>query len=179
MMTKKTRLNLTTQLKTFEVTEDGEVYREGKRVKTHFCTQGWEVFRYKHSTIRVHRLVAFKYCENKLGHKTVDHIDGNKLNNHYTNLEWVSHSENAIRSWKNGLARPRKGSQHGRSILDEMQVLTILTLPYSKNGISSPHSNVNLAKHYGVSATRISSIRNLKEWKTITSLFNDSELKRI
>lgn len=33
----------------------------------------------------------------------VNHIDGNKLNNHYTNLEWLKHSDNTIHAMKNGL----------------------------------------------------------------------------
>ena len=47
----------------------------------------------------VHRAVAKAY----LGHPpnpqwTVNHKDGNKTNNHYTNLEWVPHSEN-VKHW--------------------------------------------------------------------------------
>ncbi len=33
----------------------------------------------------------------------VNHIDGNKLNNHYTNLEWLKHSDNTLHAIKNGL----------------------------------------------------------------------------
>lgn len=49
---------------------------------------------------KIHRLVAYLFCcppENYLT-LTVDHIDGNKDNNYYTNLEWVTISENNRRA---------------------------------------------------------------------------------
>lgn len=53
--------------------------------------------------IPVHRIVAsaFNY-EKYFDNATVDHIDGNKMNNHISNLEWVTQSENEKRSYKNG-----------------------------------------------------------------------------
>lgn len=41
----------------------------------------------------VHRLVAKEFCANA-GYKEVNHIDGNKENNVYTNLEWCSRTTN-------------------------------------------------------------------------------------
>ena len=47
----------------------------------------------------VHRLVAEAFIGlPKDNSYTVNHKDGNKLNNHYTNLEWISHSDN-IKHW--------------------------------------------------------------------------------
>ena len=42
----------------------------------------------------VHRLVAQTFCENENNNNQVDHIDGNKCNNHYLNLRWVNNSQN-------------------------------------------------------------------------------------
>lgn len=42
----------------------------------------------------VHRLVAQKYVYNTEDKPEVNHIDGDKGNNHYKNLEWVTHAEN-------------------------------------------------------------------------------------
>ena len=45
---------------------------------------------------KIHRLVAeaFVYNDDPLNKTTVNHIDGNRMNNCYTNLEWCSYSEN-------------------------------------------------------------------------------------
>ena len=47
----------------------------------------------------VHRMVAKAFVPNDdpIGKPHVDHIDGNKHNNHYTNLQWVSRSTNLKR----------------------------------------------------------------------------------
>jgi hypothetical protein len=42
----------------------------------------------------VHRLVAEAFIPKEIGRDFVNHIDGNRLNNHYSNLEWVSMIEN-------------------------------------------------------------------------------------
>lgn len=58
--------------------------------------------------IRIHRLVGWVFVplpEEFNGNydiATIDHIDGNKLNNHHTNLEWVTREENTSRAWENG-----------------------------------------------------------------------------
>lgn len=46
----------------------------------------------------VHRLVASAYIPNPKNRPTVNHIDGNKTNNHYKNLEWATQKEQKIHS---------------------------------------------------------------------------------
>lgn len=56
-------------------------------------------------TIIIHKAVAFTFLSIS-NENTIDHVDGNKLNNHYTNLEWVSSCENSRRAYKKGLFVP-------------------------------------------------------------------------
>ena len=51
----------------------------------------------------IHRLVAQHFCEGYQENLVVNHKDGNKLNNHYDNLEWVTRSENDLHAFKNNL----------------------------------------------------------------------------
>ena len=45
----------------------------------------------------VHRIVAEAFIPNPNNLPTIDHIDGDKTNNHVSNLEWVTHRENCRR----------------------------------------------------------------------------------
>jgi|688.fasta_scaffold508694_2 hypothetical protein len=52
---------------------------------------------------RVNRLVACEFLINTYNKAEVNHNDGNKLNNHATNLEWATRSENMKHCYKTGL----------------------------------------------------------------------------
>ena len=53
----------------------------------------------------IHRLVALHFIPNPAPkiRTEVNHIDGNVLNPHYTNLEWMSRSENQAHAFHSGL----------------------------------------------------------------------------
>ena len=45
-------------------------------------------------SVKIHRLVAQAFVDNPHGYVEVNHIDEDKSNNHYTNLEWCTRKEN-------------------------------------------------------------------------------------
>ena len=53
--------------------------------------------------VQAHRLVAQGFIDNPLSKKCVNHKDGDKLNNTVENLEWATHSENALHAFNVGL----------------------------------------------------------------------------
>lgn len=59
--------------------------------------------------VRIHTLVAEHFLINPhlTVRQTVNHIDGNKLNNHVSNLEWISAKENVVHATKMGLNKTR------------------------------------------------------------------------
>lgn len=92
----------------YTISEYGDVYRNGKKLSSHMDHNGYYQIRIynknkKRLSVLIHRLVAFTFLDtpkvlylggaNKKGY-TVDHIDGNKINNHYTNLKWVDFYDN-------------------------------------------------------------------------------------
>lgn len=120
----------------YDITEYGEVInlKTGKIIKP-WIRSGYYNCRCgsKGKKFQVHREVALKYVvnpdpENK---KEVNHKDGNKLNNHFSNLEWVSRSENMRHMFDNGLWKRKetfrfsKNEEHYNTKLTNEDVIKI------------------------------------------------------
>lgn len=56
----------------------------------------------------MHILVAKAFVPNPSKKATVNHINGNKLDNRMENLEWLSAKENLVHAWNNGLNKRGK-----------------------------------------------------------------------
>ena len=134
---------------------------KGKSIKPHLNKNGYLFVnitkKSKAFNKSVHRLVAESFLDNPHDKKDVNHIDGNKLNNEVTNLEWATRSENLIHAYNIGLKD--KGEKHCNSKLTEIQVLEIRSF----NNVSQ----TELAIKYKVSRKCISKILNRETWKHV------------
>ena len=117
------------------VSEDGKVFsidhmdsrnyfHKGKEIKGKRDKDGYKTIsistgeRGRRITRRVSRLVAIAFIPNPENKPFVNHIDGDKTNDHVSNLEWVTAKENTQHAWKVGLCKA-----YDRS------------LPYNRQGI--------------------------------------------
>lgn len=94
----------------FETTDSlGRTLRKYPKILKHNSTDG--KMKYKRVNLTsyrrdyVHRIVAENFLDTPENFKElyVNHIDGNKNNNHYTNLEWCTPTENMEHASKTGL----------------------------------------------------------------------------
>lgn len=114
----------------------------------------------------LHRLlmITFNYIP-EYQYMQVDHIDCNKLNINFTNLEWVTLEENTFRANNNGLIL--RGEDCPWSILDENKVKEICQLISSKQ-----YTITEIANKYNVSVTTIGDIARGKQWTHISKNYN-------
>lgn len=79
--------------------------RKGKVLSQYKNRKGYKMCMFNNKNTSVHRLVAKVFIPNPdPDNKTqVNHKDGNKDNNHVSNLEWVTGAENHTHAWDNGL----------------------------------------------------------------------------
>ena len=148
------------------ITENGDVYRNGKKLKPYLGKKGYYQISLSNNnvrqTIRVHRLVAETYIPNPDNLPQVDHKDTNKLNNHYTNLEWVTNNENMLRAVNNQLFP--NGEHKKTSVLSETDVIWI------REKYISGHPSFGLramSRKYNVSSATIGKIIHYRTWKHI------------
>jgi NUMOD4 motif/HNH endonuclease len=107
----------------------------------------------------VHRLILITFVSNPENKKTVNHIDGNKVNNHISNLEWATDSEQRKHAHKIGLMT-NKGSKNPRSIIKLNDGFEII------NKHQQGATVKQLCKEYSVVGTTILKIINRQHWTT-------------
>lgn len=106
----------------------------------------------------IHRLVAKVFIGPIEKGLCVNHKDGIKSNNHYTNLEIVTRKENNDHAVETGLRKKWRGSVHPQAKLTESDVLAI------RRRVASGEKRVEVAKDYGIVCGTVSDIIIGKSW---------------
>jgi hypothetical protein len=149
----------------FSISQCGKIKNNtsGKILKTVIHKKGYEVINIKPygrgagKSLKIHRLVAKAFLPNPLNKLQVNHLDGNKQNNHMNNLEWATASENMKHAFDTGLKTP--SLQVKRFTESEaIEIAKAYKFRCRKNGANA------LAKRFGTSHSVIlNTIQRVKE----------------
>jgi transposase len=162
-----------TQLKNYSkyvIKSNGEIYSLYKNITMNQVLQeriGYYRIQLKaddgtKNTLLVHRLVALAFIPNPENKPEVNHIDGNKLNNDVSNLEWTTKHENMKHAHLLKL-RDNNGTGNPRNLLTEKEVLDIYDKLLDGARVS------DLATSYNVSRPTISDIKSKRNWQELLS----------
>ena len=111
--------------------------------------------------LKVHRLVAQAFIPNPENKPTVDHINGDKLNNTVENLRWATMAEQNRWSIEIGL-KNIAGEHNGASKLRNSDVEDIIG-----ELLKQDKSITEIAKHYSIAISAISSINTGRKWSSV------------
>lgn len=109
-------------------------------------------------TRKIHRLVASAFCRRPSGCDYVNHKDGDKLNNHAENLEWVTASQNAAHAIELGLYVPTKGEDKSPSGLRNKDIDAIRRRILEMEPIQS------IANDFNISRSVVMGIKTCRSW---------------
>ena len=153
------------------VSENGEVYSvrrqgtDGRTLSKRFNSNGYvcvDLLRGKSKKrALVHRLVGEAFIPRPEGMNYINHIDGNKTNNHVSNLEWCTRSGNMKHAFSTGLSKVPclSNEHHPNHKLTNNEVIMIRRL--YNDGKTGPE----LSRQFGVSKEQIYNIISGKQRK--------------
>lgn len=98
--------------------------------------------------LSIHRAVALAYLSNAKNLPCVNHKDGVKENNHFSNLEWITHKDNTKHAFATGLMKSRVG------VSSDKQELNSAVKTLHDKGFTQD----KLARIFNLSQARISQI---------------------
>lgn len=153
----------------YSVREDGQIVgKRGTAISPSDNGRGYLIVGVmldgKRVTKAVHRLVAEVFVANPLGLPEVNHRDGNKRNNHWTNLEWCSRGENIAHAYAQSL-RSATGTSNARCLHEEAQIREICEL------LSQGHK-ASVIKDMGHPYSLVRKIKSRENWTHISDHYS-------
>lgn len=124
----------------------------------------------------VHRLMMENYRPIKdMDKMQVNHIDGNKQNNHLSNLEWCTCKENIHHAMKNNLRHDQKGENNNGSKYTEKQILEAIEMIKSKK-----YTGKEIDEKMGFCSDYANMIRRKERWAHLTKdIVFDQDVQRL
>jgi hypothetical protein len=118
------------------------IKRYGTDILTGLVKQdGYKMYYIKNKWYYAHRLVASHYLTNEGNLSDVNHKDGNKANNHVSNLHWCTHAENIQHSYDvlgrkavSGEAHHMTGKTHTPEAINNMRLAKLGKKRLGKSG---------------------------------------------
>ena len=110
----------------------------------------------------VHRLVGIAFVPGYRDDLTINHINGDKLDNRIENLEWVSLARNTQHQWEIGLVNLRGENAPGSKLTSKQVV-------YIRRLLSQGVPAHTIAVIAGVSQSLIALIRDGERWPEVTA----------
>lgn len=146
----------------YELSDTGVVRnaKTGRELKQFKGKDGYKRVQVARKTFLVHRLVAFMFVRCEPGKDFVNHKDGDKLNNHASNLEWCTRAENMKHAYQMGL-KSSNGEKNGRCRLTAEDVAFIRE-HYSAG--DKEFGAKALGRRFGVAHQTISAIAHGQNW---------------
>lgn len=145
----------------YSITQDGQVWshRRNRFLKPVVNSSGYFYHNLrsggKATNKYIHKLIAEAFIPNPEGKPCVNHIDGNKLNNNVSNLEWCTHAENHQHAARTGL-KPRVAKLTPDDVLKIRRLLQDTDLSYR-----------GIGEMFGVDRTTIYRIKTGRNWSHI------------
>ena len=140
--------------------DNGQYHTKKSQILKPTLSGGYETVSLSGKTFTIHSLVAKHFVKGYQEGFVVNHIDYNKTNNFYKNLEWITQEDN-IKHNKTTL-RGNFGESQKDAKLDSDKVLGIKKL--IEDNILSQNK---IAKLFDVSPTTISDIKKGKKWNHV------------
>jgi hypothetical protein len=124
----------------YRIEEDGSVWslRMGRYVKPTYCGGYYDYYYVSlHDAgigmVSVHKVVASKFIGVCPDGCEISHKDGNKWNNHWGNLEYITHSANLLKSFSEHGRKPPPGNR----ILPSWETKQLMSAAKKKKVVSS------------------------------------------
>lgn len=121
----------------YKISSSGRVKSpDGSILRPFITTNGYKKINIHGKHLYVHRIVAEAFVPNAEHLPQVNHIDHDKANNCYGNLEWVSNSENMKHALANRVARVQTNARRPVINIDTGEIFDNLRTAAKAYGIN-------------------------------------------